>query len=189
MNRIIFIFVIAIFLGCDEKSVTEFDQVTAYYNGFKTGSFDQIKESISDSITLVEGSYVMLYTKQSFHEHFKWDSIFKPVYEVVKMEPLENSYVAEISVKSLRFDFLKNNPLASRQRFYFESGKISRVENVGFMGADWEQWNIQKESLVHWIALHKPELDGFINDLTMQGGLNYLEAIKLYENRPVEEID
>jgi hypothetical protein len=189
MNRIIFVFVIAIFLSCDEKSVTESDQIKEYYNGFKNGDFDQIRKTISDTITLVEGSYVMPYTKESFREHFKWDSIFEPTYKVVKMEPLENLYVAEISVESLRFDFLKNNPLTSMQRFYFESGKISHVENVGFVGTNWEQWNIQKERLVHWIAINHPELDGFINDLTMQGGLNYLEAIKLYQNRPVEEID
>ena len=125
----------------------------------------------------------MAYSKEGFHEHFKWDSVFNPSYQLVKIEPKEDQYVTEISVSSSRFKFLNNDPLISKQRFYFKSGQINRIENVGFIGTDWQQWTAQKEALIGWIAIHHPELDGFINDLTMQGGIDYLQAIKLYHNR------
>lgn len=48
--------------------------------------------------------------------------------------------------------------------------------------ADWNIWQMERDSLVKWVSINHPELDGFIHDLTMNGAINYLKAIELYEN-------
>jgi len=39
------------------------------------------------------------------------------------------------------------------------------------------------ESLVSWIKIHHPELDGFVNNQTLDGAQDYLKAIELYSKR------
>lgn len=189
MNKVVFILLVILFLSCENHSINESEQIITYYDGLKTGDFNQIKATISDSLNIIEGDYIMRFDQEGFYEHFKWDSIFNPIYELKKVEQVGGDFITEIEVRSSRFKFLKNNPLMSRHQFHFESGRISKIENIGFVGTYWKVWENQKSSLVNWIHSNHPELDGFINDLTMQGGLDYLKAIELYENRTVEKIN
>ena len=62
----------------------------------------------------------------------------------------------------------------------FTSGKISRFEDLESVGTDWDVWGAKRDSLVSWIKMNHPELDGFVNDMTMNGSINYLKAIELY---------
>ena len=66
---------------------------------------------------------------------------------------------------------------------YFESGKISRIENLDCPDANWETWGKQVDSLVNWTKENHPGLNGFIHDLTMKGAQDYMKAIALYKNR------
>ncbi len=91
--------------------------------------------------------------------------------------------VATVSVHSLRFEFLKNNPLTCRHRFHFDSGKITKIENLDCSNANWEIWQEERDALVSWVKLNHPELDGFINDLSGKGAVNYVKAIELYKIR------
>jgi len=186
LHRILFVFILVVITSCADKQPTEKELIAEYYQGFQNADYNQIKATIADSLTLTEADYIMPFSKESFYGHFKWDSVFQPVYKKVDLQNTGEQYVVEIAVSSKRFAFLKNDPLVSRQRFYFKSGKISRVENVEFVDTDWEKWTTQRESLVNWTAVNHPELDGFINDLTMQGAINYVKAIELYENRELD---
>ncbi|WP_149277553.1 hypothetical protein [Pareuzebyella sediminis] len=167
-----------------EKSELE-EQVMAYYNGFKNSDYRQIRKQVSDSLTITEGDYTMTFNPELFQEHFKWDSIFQPVYEVVELENKDEQVVATVAVKSLRFEFLKNNPLTCRHQFHFKAGKIAKIENLECPDANWELWQIERDALVNWVKINHPELDGFINDLSRQGALDYVKAIDLYQKRQV----
>lgn len=77
MNKILLIFILIV--SCSELKSTQSEQIIAYYNGFKNSDYSQLKKTLSDSLTIIEGDYIMGFTPESFYKQFKWDSIFKPV--------------------------------------------------------------------------------------------------------------
>lgn len=189
MKKISLIFISILITTCTEKKSGPSDQITEYYEGFKNSDYNQIKRTISDSLTIIEGDYIMDFTPESFYKQFKWDSVFKPVYKLVTLENEDEQVVATVSVNSLRFDFLKNNPLTCKHKFYFKSGKINKIENLDCTDVNWEIWQKERDSLVNWTKLNHPELDGFINDLSMKGAKDYLNAIELYKMSQFKETE
>ncbi|MBV6646566.1 MAG: hypothetical protein KI790_14010 [Cyclobacteriaceae bacterium] len=125
----------------------------------------------------------MPYTKESFYEQFKWDSVFQPTYEIIELEEQESQIIATVASSSKRYKFLKNDPLTCKFRVSFGSNEITKLESMDCPSADWNVWQTERDALVDWTRKNNPELDGFIHDLTMNGAINYLKAIELYENR------
>lgn len=183
MKKTIAILLFLIFLtGCNNQNLTYKETVTNYYNAFDSSDYNEIRKRISDSITIIGGDYVMPFTRDSFHEQFRWDSVFKPSYKILEIEDENDKIIATVASKSSRYEFLKNNPLTTKFRISFKSGKISKIETLESINADWNIWQKERDSLVDWVEKNHPELDGFINDLTMNGAHDYLKAIELYEN-------
>ncbi len=184
MKRLLFQVPIILLLtfGCNSKRTDPAENVTKYYKAFNNSDYDQVKALITDSITIISGDYIMPYSAESYYEHFKWDSVFQPTYKLLELEELGDQLIATVEVNSLRFEFLKNNPLTCKHKISFKSGKLAKFESLDCIGADWELWQKEIDSLVSWVNIHHPELNGFIHDLTMKGAVNYLKAIELYEN-------
>ncbi len=183
MKNILFLFILIVGAGCTEKRSTPSEQITAYYEGFENSDFSQIKRTLSDSLISIEGDFKMAYSRESYYEKFKWDSVFRPVYTLVSIENEDEQPIVTVTMNSLKHEFLKNNPMTCRYRFHFQSGKIAKIENLDCADANWEVWGKEVDSLVNWVESNHPELDGFIYDLTMQGAQNYIKAIALYNNR------
>jgi len=177
---ILFILVFPI-LGCDGEKLSLSQTVAQYYQGFNDSDFKLIASVVHDSISLVEGDYPTSFSRNGFHEHFKWDSIFEPSYKLVHMEELDSDIIATVSSYSKRYEFLRNNPLTCRHKFSFEADKISNIEVLDCLDTDWALWERERDALVLWTKAHHPELDGFMHDLTMEGAIDYLKAIELYE--------
>ncbi|WP_405379807.1 hypothetical protein [Maribacter sp. LLG6340-A2] len=186
-NTLIILIALSLFTACGSKKLSNKETVAEYYNAFDSGDFDKIKTVIHDSITIVSGDFVTPLNKTSFKEFYKWDSIFKPTYDLLQLTEENNNLIATISQKNIRNGFLKNNPLKLNIKVCFVSGKITKLEELDYIDVNWTAWNQQKNSLVNWIKVNHPELDGFVNDMTMMGAMNYLKAIELYENR--EQLD
>ncbi|MFK7810908.1 MAG: hypothetical protein AB8B59_00345 [Maribacter sp.] len=191
MKKTVFLFILIVGMACAEKKSTpsKAEQITAYYEGFKNSDYSQIKRTLADSLINIEGDFTTRYSSDSYHELFKWDSVFKPVYKLVSIENQEENPIATVSVSASKFEFLKKNPLIFRQKFYFKSGKIAKTENAGFIDNNFESWGIQRAAIVNWVKLNHPELDGFMNDMTMKGAQNYLKAMELYENSNKDSSD
>lgn len=189
MKKKLYLLVLLVIASCRERKNTASEQITEYYKGFNNSDYNQVKKTISDSLVITEGDYVMAFTPESYYKQFQWDSVFKPVYKLVKLNNHGEQINATVSVKSLRYEFLKNNPLTCEHRFHFKSGKITKIENLDCETANWEIWEKERDSLVRWIKSNHPQLDGFINDLSMKGAIDYLNAIKLYKKNPVKTID
>lgn len=177
------ILLLLVISACSSKEASHIATVKNYYSGFNNGDYKLIETQLSDSLTITEGDYVMNFTPETFETHFKWDSVFVSQVKIIDIEQQENDLLITISASSKRFEFLRNNPLVTKHLVHFTNGKISRVDNVDFINTDWKLWTEQKEGLTQWIANNHKELDGFMIDQTLQGGLNYLKAIDLYTNR------
>lgn len=173
--------VVCCLIGCNEQKRTPKEMVKVYYQSLDLGDYNSIKLVISDSITLVEGDFVMPYDKGSFYEHFKWDSVFRTSYELLNIEEKNNQVFATVASKSIKNEFLQNNPLTCTFKISFKSGKISGIENSKCTGTDWALWETQRDSLVSWVAKTHPNLNGFVYDMTMKGAMNYVNAISLYK--------
>ncbi|MDF0716425.1 hypothetical protein PY092_09720 [Muricauda sp. 334s03] len=182
MKKLLFLSILYLITSCSGDNIDKTEQIKKYYEGFKNSDFNQIKEVISDSLTITEGDYVMNFDLEGYYEQFKWDSIFQPNYKLISVENQNGQFTATVAVESLRFEFLKNNPLTCKHRFSFTSGNIAKIENLDCKDANWQVWQQQLDSLVNWVKQNHPELNGFQHDLSMEGAQNYLRAIKLYQN-------
>ncbi|MEM9339580.1 MAG: nuclear transport factor 2 family protein [Bacteroidota bacterium] len=167
--------------GCNTEKPTPLQVVKDYYSAFDTSDFSSIATLVDDTLTIIDGPYSTTYTHASFHEQFRWDSIFQPTYEVLEIASVADQVIATVASSSLRYEFLKNNPLITVYKISFYHKKISKIEAVDYVDADWTTWQKEVDSLVQWISIHHPELDGFIHDLSMNGATNYLKAIELYK--------
>lgn len=175
-----------VLFGCRDQMPTKEDVVNNYFEAFDAGNYAELSQGIGDSIIIVEGDYVMPYTRAAYYEVFKWDSVFRPSYEVLDMTQAGDQLLITVSSTSERYRFLKNNPMVCQRRISFRSGKISKIETLDCPGVDWSVWQSQRDSLVEWTSRHHPELDGFIHDMTLSGAVKYSKAIELYQAREVE---
>lgn len=180
-TRLFAIIILLFIVGCSNQQITHTETVENYYKARDAGSFNDLRTLVSDSITIISGDYVMPYNTKGFYEVFKWDSIFKPSYKLVELEEKSNQVIANVTVNSVRNTFLKNSDMTCQYRISFSSGKISKIEELNCTNVDWNTWRQGVDSLTSWIKKHHPELDGFINDMTMNGAENYLKAIELYQ--------
>ena len=168
-------------MGCKHQKLTPKEIVTNYYNGRNAVDFNKIKPLVSDSVTIISGDYIMPYNNDSFYEVFKWDSIFKPSYKLVEIKENKDQIIASVIYNCLRNDFLKNSNMTCQYKISFNSGKISKIEELNCKNVNWKVWEKEVNALVNWTNLNHPELNGFINDMTMIGAQNYLKAIDLYK--------
>lgn len=177
-------FLVLVFLAaCSEKKPIPIEIVSQYYQGFEDGNFDQIKKVIGDSILIKSGDYISSYSRSNFYEFFKWDSVLLTKKKLAHLKDSNDAVIATITYSSERYEFLGNNHMTCTYRVDFKGNKISMLEELDCPDANWQEWENQVNSLVSWIKEHHPELDGFINDLTMNGAINYMKAMELYKNR------
>jgi len=185
MKKYIFLYltICLVLVSCGETKMSPTGIVEAYYEGFENGNFGQIRKVIGDSISIKSGDYVSSYSRNSFYNFFKWDSVLQTRKKLVELDTSGSEVITTISYSSARYQFLNNNNLTCSYKIIFKDEKISLLEELDCPNANWPAWEKQVNELVEWIKIHHPELDGFINDLTMQGGINYMKALQLYKNR------
>ena len=123
----------------------------------------------------------MPYSRETFYEVFKWDSVFRPTYTIAQLEEKDHTIVASVTLTSTRNTFLENPAMTCDYTILFTAGKISKIETGDCTNVDWQVWSNKVNTLVQWVDTNHPELNGFIYDMTMEGAQKYLKAIALYE--------
>lgn len=170
--------------ACISSNATAKEQLARdYYQALNTSDFKRIAEMQYDSVRVKEGPYNSTYSVGDYVNWLQWDSVFSPTYELLDIKTKGDAIELTVSKLCQRIQFLNGGPMVSRERIQLKKGKMYELEIQEFISFDNEGWNARREALVNWIDKHHPELNGFINDQTLQGGLNYRKALQLYQNR------
>ncbi|MCU4158159.1 hypothetical protein J1N10_19450 [Carboxylicivirga sp. A043] len=166
-------------LACRQN--TNQQQFSQFINGYYNEGFESFSNLLADSITIKDGDYMMTYSKQAFKIFFQWDSAFNMKHELLDFTVGQSSVDYTESLASVRFQFLQDTALVTKKRVHFKDQKITMLEVVKNLNADWKKWIARRYSLVNWVNVHHPELNGFIYDMTPQGAEQYKKAIALIE--------
>lgn len=180
-------FLFSIFMGllvaCSNDKFTPQKTVNAYYEARNNLDYKALQPLVADSITIIAGDYVMPYNHKGFYEVFKWDSIFKPSYKLVSLKETEDQLIASVKISSIKHEFLKNDGMICDYLISFNSGKISEIKELDCNNVNWDDWAKEVNNLVNWVEIYYPELNGFINNMSMEGAENYVKAIELYKKK------
>ena len=137
---------------------------------------------LADSLKTIEGEHINIYSKIDYLEFLKWDSVFDPNYEILEIEQMDGIVKAKISKMDKRIFFLHEKPFITNQTISFQKDKIISIK-TDYLNFDYPTWEKNKNGLLNWIDKNHPELNGFVNDQTEDGGMKFLKAIELYNNK------
>lgn len=149
------LFTAILYMACTNGRQKATDRVAAYYSAQSIKNFNLVQNLMADSLTIVEGDFIMPYDKESFKAVFQWDSIFGTDYEVRELQQDGEDVLVTVAGSSCRYRFLGNDPLVLQHRVSFENHKISKIVTVKDLGADWQLWNTRINALEAWVAVHR----------------------------------
>ena len=189
MNRIVvLLFLLAIgFISCknSEKEIDKLGIAEKYYEILDKSNISGIETLLSDSLLTkeTEYDYEQTFSKKEYVEWLKWDSVFDPTYKILEIEQENGNVKAKISKTDKRISFLHKEPIVTHQVIRFDNDKISSIETTKYVVFNDSTFVKTRDGLLNWIDKNHPELNGFIHDQTKAGGMKYLKAIELYENK------
>ena len=172
------------FISCknSKKEIDRVEITKQYFKVLDNSDYSKISDWFADSLKTIEGEHKNTYSKSEYLEILKWDSVFEPNYEILEIEQKDGIVKAKISKMDKRIFFLHEKPFIMNQIISFQKNKIISVE-TDYLNFDYPTWEKNKNGLLSWIDKNHPELNGFINDLTEDGGMKFLKAIELYKNK------
>lgn len=180
--RIIGYFIlISVLIACQSSQKEQLAQ--DYYQALDESDFTGIVRLQLDSVRVKEGQYTSVYSVGDYVNWFQWDSVFQPSYKILDMRTTEEGIEIKVSKDDPRIQFLNERPLVTKEQLQIKAGKIYSLEVLEYISFNNEQWDANREKLVSWVDKNHPELNGFINDQTLKGGLDYLKALDLYAQR------
>jgi hypothetical protein len=165
-----------------EKGFDKLDIAKKFYIAIDNSNPSKTKELITENFTTKDDGFEQKYSGNEYAEWIKWDSIFQPTYEIIKIEQKNGTVSAKISKIDKRISFLHQEPIITNEIIQFENNKITNINRVS-ASFNVERFVKRRDELVSWIAENHPELNGFLNDQTITGGKKYMKAIELYRNR------
>jgi hypothetical protein len=185
MSRaIVLLLLLTIGISSCKNSEKEFDKLEIaihFYTAMNNSNPSKTTELITESFTTIDDGFEQEYNANEYAEWVKWDSVFQPTYEILKIKKENGIVKAKISKTDKRISFLHHNPIITEEIIQFEGKKIKEIHRTS-ASFNVEEFVKNRDELVNWIAENHPELNGFLNDQTKSGGMNYLKAIELYSN-------
>ncbi|WP_407264571.1 hypothetical protein [Tenacibaculum maritimum] len=189
MNKItVLLLLITIGIISCKNSEKEFDKLEIakkYYKVLDKSNVSGIETLLTDSLLTkeTEYDYEQTFSKKEYVEWLKWDSVFKPTYKILKIGQENGTVKAKISKTDKRISFLHKEPIVTEQVIRFDKDKISSIETTKYVIFNNSVFVKNRDGLLNWIDKNHPELNGFIHNQTKSGGMKYLKAIELYENK------
>ena len=185
--KVFLLFVIIGIISCkiSEKETDILDIAKRYYEVLDKSYVPGIEALLSDSLLTkeTEFNYEQTFSKKEYVEWLKWDSVFEPTYKILEIGKENGTVKAKISKMDKRISFLHKEPIVTEQIIHFDKDKIAAIETKKYVIFNDSIFVKTRDGLLNWIDENHPELNGFIYDQTKSGGLKYLRAIELYENK------
>ena len=165
-----------------KKESDKLEIAKEFYIAIDNSNPSKTTELITERFMTIDDGFEQKYSGNEYAEWVKWDSVFQPTYEILKIEKENGIVKAKISKTDKRISFLHHDPIITEEIIQFEGNKIKKINRTS-ASFDVEKFVKNRDELVNWITENHPELNGFLNDQTKSGGMNYLKAIKLYKNK------
>lgn len=188
-NKIIILLMLLIigFSSCknSEKELDKLKIAKQYYKVLDQSNVSEIEALLKDSLLTkeTEYNYEQVFSLSDYIEWLKWDSVFEPEYKILQIKLEHDVVKATISKTDKRIMFLHEAPIVTNQIIRFDHNKITSIETVKYEVFNETTFVKNRTAFLSWIDENYPDLKGFIHDQTEHGGLNYLKAINLYQNR------
>ena len=189
MNRftVVLLFLTIGIVSCknSESEIDKLEIAKKYYDVLDKSNISGIETLLTDSLLTkeTEYDYEQIFSKKEYVEWLKWDSVFKPTYKILEIGQEHGTVKATISKMDNRIAFLHKEPIVINQVILFDKDKITSIETTKYVIFNDSVFAKNRADLLNWIDKNHPELNGFIHDQTKTGGMTYLKAIDLYENR------
>ncbi len=167
------------------KEMSKLEIAKQYYKALDNSDGTILKTILTDSLFTKETDYDY---EQTFlrdiyiEEWLKWDSVFNPKYKTLVITQENEIVKAKITKNDKRINFLHKEPTVWTAVIRFHNDKISSIERTNVVFNE-KVWGENRTKLLSWIEENHPELNGFINDQTKSGGIKFLKAMELYENK------
>lgn len=156
-----------------------------YYEVLDQSDISGIETLLTDSLLTkeTEYNYTQTFSKKEYREWLQWDAVFEPTYEILEIEQGNGTVKATISKIDKRIAFLHKAPIVTEQVIRFNKDKIASVETIKYVIFNDSVFVKNRDVLLNWIDQNHPELKGFIHNQTKAGGMKYVKAIELYEEK------
>lgn len=175
------------YISCknSEKEIDTLEIAKKYYEILDKSTISEITPLLMYSLLTKETQYdyEQAFSQKEYVEWLKWDSVFDPTYEILDIEQKNGVVKAKISKTDKRISFLHEGPIVTNQVIRFNNTKIASIETTEYVVFNDSLFVENRGKLLEWIDKNHPELNGFIHDQTKIGGLNYLKAMELFENK------
>jgi len=186
MNKLtVFLLLITIGITSCKNSEKELDKLEIakeFYIAIDNSNPLKVTKLITGRFTTIDDGFEQKYNGNEYAEWVKWDSVFQPTYEILKIEKENGIIKAKISKTDKRISFLHHEPIITDEIIQFEGNKIKEINRTS-ASFNVDKFVKNRDELVNWITKNHPELNGFLNDQTKSGGMNYLKAIELYKSK------
>ena len=164
------------------KEVDKLDIAKEYYEALDQSNIFRIQDLITDTLLTRENEsgYEQMFSNNEYVEWIRWDSVFRPSYKILEIIEEDEFIRVTVSKMDIRISFLHNEPIVTEQMLRFDTDRISSVETTEYLTFNDSLFVSNRDRFLKWIDDNHPNLNGFIYDQTKDGGLKYLNAIRLY---------
>ncbi len=169
-----------------ETTISSLDIAKNYYQALDRSDSAKMQTLVGDSIVVRErpDNYQEQFSNQAYTIWLEWDSVFQPTYKILEIAQENQVVKAKILKTDKRLLFLTQEPVVWNEIVHFnDNNKIVKVERTNYEVFNVSKFIKNRDTLVSWIGINHPELNGFLYPQTKSVGIKYLEAIQLYKNK------
>jgi len=189
-NYLLILVLILGFSACKkpEKKIDHLTLTNRYFEILDASKTSEIEDLLLDSLVTRETEYDYTYTfsKAAYVEWLRWDSVFNPNYKILNIEQDSTVVKVRVSKMDTRINFLHKAAIVTDQEFHFKKDKISTIVTTNYVEFNDSIFVKNRETFLNWMGQNHPDFNDFIFDQTKAGGLKYLKAIKLYQNKTID---